>query len=122
MQSTAAVFDQNAALAHVDGDVFILKDLATMLIDRYPDMVAKIEASIQRRDAESLYRAAHTLEGSLTTFFAQPAIAVTKSLQSICETEKWDEALGLVASLNAELQRLVKELQSLTEDSPRQSS
>jgi len=118
METTVTVFDLDAALAHVDGDVFILKDLATMLVDLYPEMVAKIESSIDRRDADSLYRATHTLEGSLTTFFAQPAITVTKSIQSICQSKQWEDAPEIVEFLKTELDRLASKLKSMAETSP----
>ena len=54
-------FDREAALARVDGDLELFKEVVALFVVDAPRLLSQIRASIQRRDGEGLERAAHQL-------------------------------------------------------------
>ena len=57
--------DFDVALAHVDGDLQLLSELAAMFVQDYPRMVDELRDSIGRENPSDLENAAHTLKGRL---------------------------------------------------------
>ena len=68
--SEPAVFDRDAALERMDGDVELLKELVGLFLDECPQRMAEIREALTRRDATKLRQAAHTLKGSVGNFGA----------------------------------------------------
>ncbi|WP_052507462.1 response regulator [Desulfonatronovibrio magnus] len=88
------------ALARIDNDEELLKELGQNFMDSYQDYMKKIKASIIAEDYEALTREAHTLKGMLGVFAAEPAFETAKSLefagrnrQSFSEASKLFEQL-----------------------------
>ena len=69
----AAVFDQQAALARVQGDREMLQEIVRVFFVETPELLAAIRESIARGDSQALARAAHSMKGTVESFGAQAA-------------------------------------------------
>ena len=108
-------FDRAAALARLDDDKSLLRELTSMFLNRYPTMVESIQAAITERDGSQLHKVAHLLEGSLATFFAEAAVTVARALAESGKTKNWTAAEPQFVLLNMELARLDAVLRPLVE-------
>ncbi|HEX8202001.1 MAG TPA: hypothetical protein VF590_16115, partial [Isosphaeraceae bacterium] len=75
-------FDRAAALAGLQGDEDLLRDLATMYLDHYPQMIAELRAALGGGPGD-LYRAAHKLKGDIGYFAAPTALVAALRLAAI---------------------------------------
>lgn len=55
--------DRQFALSRVGGDEELLKEIALIFLEDYPNSLREIRAAIASGDASQLERAAHSLEG-----------------------------------------------------------
>jgi two-component system sensor kinase len=62
------LLDLDKILSRVDGDVALLQELVTIFREDCPSLLEEIGAAVERRDAETLARAAHALKGSIGIF------------------------------------------------------
>jgi CheY-like chemotaxis protein len=107
-ESTAgpAVFDRDAALDRMDGDVDLLKELVGLFLDECPQRMAEIREALTRRDATKLRHAAHTLKGSVGNFGAREAFEGARQLETIAQEQDWEHAEEAWAKLEAAIDRL----------------
>ncbi len=64
---TAAIFDEQAALAYTGGDRRLLKRIISLFRSDRSSALRRIERALAQRDGEALRIAAHTLKGSIAT-------------------------------------------------------
>ena len=93
----------HAALARMDGDKETFQGLAQMFLDRADGLVETIRLAIEQRDVDSTYQAIHKLDGSLTTFYAVPAMETTNLLRNSCQAANWDDAVNLLERLKGKM-------------------
>lgn len=74
--------DEAAALAALADDRKLLADLALMFCEDAPDFLEQLERAVAREDATEARRAAHSLKGLASTFFAEPTIEVAQRLEN----------------------------------------
>lgn len=98
------------ALDVVAGDRLLLVEVVDAFLQEAPQQMSAVEDAIQRRDAVTLRRAAHTLKGSLRYFGAQTAYDVALALEMAGMAEQFDHQLERAASLRNMLQLILKEL------------
>ena len=67
------VFDRDAILTIVEGDIEFLGEIVELFFDDLPGMLADIRDSVVRRDSKALESAAHALKGSVGNFGAKYA-------------------------------------------------
>jgi CheY-like chemotaxis protein len=101
-----------AALAHVEGDVGLLRDLTDMFIEDYPASLSSIRAAIARGDGNALQQAARTLKGMLTSLCAQPALQASLQLEELGRAGDIAEAETACAALETEIERLKADTRS----------
>ncbi|MGZ8217797.1 response regulator [Methylomagnum sp.] len=109
-EDDAAGFDRNAALARVDGDESLLREIAELFFVQTPVLLADIKDAIARRDSQELERAAHTLKSSVGNFAAKGAFEAALRLEkmgaggNLTEVESaYDELVDAVNRLGAGL-------------------
>ena len=81
--ASTAVFDRDAALAHVEGDSALLGELADIFIKHATDMVSLIRDAVSRDDLPALEQAAHSLKGSAANLCASGVTEAAKRLELI---------------------------------------
>ncbi|MCT7975153.1 PAS domain S-box protein [Laspinema olomoucense] len=82
-----------------------------------PDLLETLETSVQKQDAPTLHRAAHTLKSTSATLGAKPLAQLSKQLEKLGRTSSEEgtllppEALALVRAIYLEYERLKPALQ-----------
>jgi len=106
-------FDLNRALARMDGDLDLLKELVGIFLQDAPVLLQRIEDSLTQKDARGMERAAHALKGSVGNFAADTTQELARRLENLGRTNRVEEALPVLAELKQELERLHPELHQL---------
>ena len=73
--------DTASALARVEGDVELLKELVALFLTDLPEMLTSLREAVTAGDANAIERAAHRLKGSVGNFAAQPAFEAALKLE-----------------------------------------
>jgi HPt (histidine-containing phosphotransfer) domain-containing protein len=108
-QNETAV-DWEIARAGVDGDDRLLGELAMILLEECPKLLAQIRAAIACGDCAKIRIAAHTIKGSVGHFGAQSSAAAALQLEQIGRHNQLDDAQAALQTLENELARLEIEL------------
>ena len=109
-----AGFDENAALASVDGDRDFLRQLADTFLQDSPHWLTEIETGLAERASLRINRAAHALKGA-SFYFGAPAVsAAAESLEEAAAACDLTKCIGLHATLKREVGRLQQGLQQFT--------
>jgi len=107
--------DEAAVLAGVGEDRQLLREVVRLFLADYPRRLVEIKDAIRRGDAGGLWRAAHTLKGSVGNFAATKAFAAAHRVESIGEKgDLGDVASEACATLESELALLGEQLRKLT--------
>jgi HPt (histidine-containing phosphotransfer) domain-containing protein len=78
-------------------------------------MMENVRAALAARDAEALFRAAHTLKGSVSVFGAPEVVDAALSLETRARANAMADAEAAWAALQAALARFVPTLAALRE-------
>ena len=103
--ATEPVVDLQQAVARLDNDPTLLRELAEMFLEDGRETMSRLTASIQSLHWEEAVRAAHSLKGLLRTFDAEQAASVAAACETDCRAQRPDAAAQLV-SLETELSRV----------------
>jgi CheY-like chemotaxis protein len=98
--------DTASALARVEGDVVVLKDLVALFLEILPEMMTTLREAVTAGDATAIERAAHKLKGSVGNFAAQPAFEAALKLEILARDATLSEAEPAYAELENEIKRL----------------
>ena len=93
------------ALARVDGDLDLLRKVTSVFLDEYPNTMQRLRAALQQADPQAMRELIHMLQGELSYFALEPAMAQLRLLQ-----QKVHE--GDLQAAGPSLQRLQDELDS----------
>jgi HPt (histidine-containing phosphotransfer) domain-containing protein/CheY-like chemotaxis protein len=96
----------DAAIDRLGGDVELYKDLVTRFLDDSAGTRRQLNNAVERADAKTLHRAAHSLKGLAASV---GAVAVAGALAELEEFGRGDKAVGGVASA---WQRFQSEMES----------
>lgn len=83
MSDEVQVLDRALALSRVDGDEELLREIAALFLDDYPNLEANIKEAVVSRDAKALERASHALKGSVANFAAEAVVRAALNLEMI---------------------------------------
>lgn len=109
------VFDKEAALARVDGDLEFFDELSTLLAQDFPMNYRLLFDAVAGGRAEEACRIAHCIKSALGNLGAMQAYDLAMSLEMAGRSGKLDGAGALVKQLEAafaEYQAEVKLLRS----------
>jgi two-component system sensor histidine kinase/response regulator len=98
--------DTASALARVEGDVELLKELVALFLKDLPEMLTNLREAVTARDATAIERAAHKLKGSVGNFAAQPAFEAALKLEVLGRDGSLSEAEPAHAELENKIERL----------------
>jgi two-component system, sensor histidine kinase and response regulator len=107
---TEAVFDRAAALARVDDDAALLREMAKVFVASYPQQISEIQQAIDKGDPQALITAAHTLKGPLGIFAAHAAYEAALKLETIGHQGDMSQAQEAYTSLQRAMECLIHAL------------
>jgi CheY-like chemotaxis protein len=107
------LLDKAAALANLGGDENVLAEVAHIFLVECSRLMSELREAIHRNNALALERAAHSMKGSIGTFAAQKAYETARRLEEIGREGRLQDAERVYASLEAEIDRLRPEMESL---------
>jgi signal transduction histidine kinase/ligand-binding sensor domain-containing protein/DNA-binding response OmpR family regulator len=109
----AEVLDRATALANLGGDEDVLAEVAQTFLVECSRLMSEVREAIHRRNSSALEHAAHSMKGSVGTFAARKAFETARRLEELGHEGKLTDAEGVFASLEAEINRLKPEMESL---------
>ena len=113
MVNDILVLDRALALSRVGGDEDLLREIAELFLDDYPQLVEKIKQALAANDPRGLERASHSLKGSVANFGADPAYQAALELERIGRTNDMSHAKAAYQRLEQSLNSLQPELADL---------
>ncbi len=109
----APALDREVALARVGGDTELLREIAVLFLENYQGWLEELRAAEASGNAEAVHRAAHGLKGSVANFGARDAVEASLKLEHLGRTGDLTEMPQSLAQLEAALETLRKDLESL---------
>ena len=103
-------FDEQAALARLDGDRDLLRDVAGLFVTEAPRIVQSMRAAVAAGDARALQLSAHALKGSASTFSAKSLVEAAWALEQMGRRADLGGAAEALVGLEREAARLRKAL------------
>jgi HPt (histidine-containing phosphotransfer) domain-containing protein len=111
-------FDPDEARRQVGDDEAILRDVIGLFIEDNPKREAELRRALERRDAELLERAAHTIKGSCVIFGAAAAREAAHALELLGRGRSFEGATEAIARLSKETERFSADFRSFLDASP----
>jgi HPt (histidine-containing phosphotransfer) domain-containing protein len=102
----AGSFDRSAALAVVEGDLALLRELAGVFLADTPALITGLREAVVSRDPHRIAALAHRLKGSAANFRARSATATAQKLEEMGNSDGME---GIDAAL-ADFERAANEL------------
>jgi HPt (histidine-containing phosphotransfer) domain-containing protein len=104
-------FDREEALARVDGDRELFREVMGLFFEDYPATMAEIDNAISEGDGARLNRAAHALKGAVANFGARNAFDLALRLEMMGKGGELGGAKAVFSTLAEEVERLRKALE-----------
>ncbi len=106
VESEAAVFDVQAALAYTGGDRTLLREVVGLFRAECRGALGRIERSIRRSDAGALRSAAHAFKGAIATVGGAAGKSAAADLERLGQSGSLDRAGEAFAVLRDRVERL----------------
>jgi len=100
------LFDKEALLDGVDGDLEFLDETIAMLEEDSQELLEQARAAAEVGDADALVKPAHALKGMLGNFCAPQAEAAARKVEFIGREDRLEGAPAAVDDLCSEVERL----------------
>ncbi|WP_447977044.1 Hpt domain-containing protein [Candidatus Nitrospira bockiana] len=110
--------DFDAALARLDGDEALLRELIDLFLHDCPRLTRTLHDALRRSDAQGVRAAAHTLKGSLKEVSAPAAVQAAYALELMGSANDWTGVDAAVAALDDALARLIPTLERWLHSAP----
>lgn len=107
--------DLQAALLRTDNDRELLRELAALMLEECPALMADLQTAIRSGDQKAIERKAHALKGSIVNFGCAGAVAAAASLELSARNGQTTDFVGRFAQLEEALEPLIKDLIALVE-------
>ena len=101
-----ARFDLEAAIARVDGDVALLRELAGLFRQECPRMMRQLRQAVESEDNAKLEHSAHKLRGALANFFSMGDIEPVRRLEEMGRDNQLANAREALDRLESEIGEL----------------
>ena len=105
------VFDLDAVLEMVDGEVELVQQLAQMLIDDLPDLSVQLRLGVAGNDVESVKQLTHRLKSSVGNLGGRRSQAAVRELELAARSGDLSNAAPLLAQCQHELSEFQSQLQ-----------
>ena len=108
---TSSGLNQAALLEQLDGNLELLAELTSMLLQSYPIQLQQIKQALEHQQTEQLQQAAHTLKGSMSVFPIDSANSLIKRIEQLARGNNLAELEPLIAELENEMEKVLPQLQ-----------
>ncbi|MBN1825195.1 MAG: response regulator [Candidatus Eisenbacteria bacterium] len=108
-----AGIDLRAALALVDDDEELLREIAGILSESMPRLLSNIENAFAGADGEALERAAHSFRGSLGSVCATEAVRAAGEIEELAREGRLADTGEAFARLKTEVERLLPSIDAI---------
>jgi two-component system sensor histidine kinase/response regulator len=112
----AGALDRSGLLARVEGDMELLGDIIELFKDDSVRQIATIRDAIEKKQADAVRRAAHTLKGTCGNLGAPEAAAAAWELEKLAATGDLSRAQESLRSLEAQIEQAGKLLADLRQE------
>lgn len=119
VQYSDPVFDRAAALASLDGDSQLLREVAGIFLAYSPKYMKTIREAIASDDANGLERGAHALKGSAANLLARGLVEAAYRLEEMGRAGSLAGSEAALESLERELRKLRSALEDFEKASAR---
>jgi signal transduction histidine kinase/CheY-like chemotaxis protein len=103
--------DWQAALANLEGDNNLLRELALLFLDDLPQQMEALHHAVDNGRSHDLERLAHRLKGSVGNFAAKPAFDTASRLEEFARQEDSQQIPQAMNVLEDEIQRVREALE-----------
>jgi response regulator RpfG family c-di-GMP phosphodiesterase len=110
------LFNRETALACVNGDLELLREIIVLFLDDSQRMTAELREAIVERDPTRLQRVAHTLKNSLGYFGVEKALQTALALEAKGRETDLEGVEELFDTLVEQLERLEPQLTAFDEE------
>lgn len=104
-------FDRAAALRNLENNEDLLKEIAAIYLDDIGGELDAMRLAVRQGDMETLFRVAHTLKGTLSTFCADEAFDAASQIVHLTRAGDRDAAARQLAVLIPLAEELAAALQ-----------
>src|SRR5580704_12554808 len=111
--SSIGSLDREVALARVGGDPELLKEIAVLFLENYQTWLGELRTAANGGNADAVERTAHGLKGSVANFGARDAVEAALKLETLGRNSDPTEMPESMAALEAALETLRGDLESL---------
>lgn len=101
-----AACNLRAALERLDGDAELLLMLIAVYLEDSVELLSRLGAAIDARDAASAERAAHSLKGLAANFDGLPAVEAALVIETATRQGDWPTTTAGLPLLEQEVSRL----------------
>ena len=110
----AKVFDNDAALRHVEGDRDLLDEIIRIFADQCPRTMFEIQNAIRAADLSVLERAAHSLKGAASNLCADGVTQSAAELEESARSGDSSRSREQFQALEREVEKLLRELEAFS--------
>ena len=110
----AKVFDNDAALRHVEGDRDLLDEIIRIFADQCPRTMFEIQNAIRAADLSVLERAAHSLKGAASNLCADGVTQSAAELEESARSGDSSRSREQFQALEGEVEKLLRELEAFS--------
>ena len=103
-------------MKRVGGNVKLLQEIVHLFLAECPRLLGEVREAVAGGDATRLYRAAHTLKGTVANFKAPAVVDAALRLELMGRSGQLDGSHEVCRTLEAEVERLGKALAELLPD------
>jgi PAS domain S-box-containing protein len=115
-QAEAGAFDHQKALARMDGDLNLFRQVVGIFLADCPKRLADIRDAVAAGDPRKLTSACHTLKGALSYLGTRLALELTLNLELLGKSGTLAGAPQGVAALEVELEHLGRSLERVVQE------
>ena len=106
-------FDHDSALEILGGDEVLLREILALFMEDCPRLMSEIEEAIDRSDADSLKRLAHTMRGVAGNFALKRVVESAMILEANAKADSWGIARETFDDLRQGLDRVFPSLEAV---------
>ena len=110
------IIDIEQAMALVQGDLSLLRELAETFYKMYPTYLAEIDSAIKEQNSQKLEKSAHKFKGALKNFAALESVDIVFNLERIGRENSLSEASEEYQKLEQAVERFRQTLSSLVQN------
>ncbi|MEA1979569.1 MAG: Hpt domain-containing protein [candidate division Zixibacteria bacterium] len=108
-------FDYTQFYETVGEDEDLVKELISIFLEQYPQMMENIETAIKNKNSEELHKTSHKLKGSLSSMCANSSLDQIIALETMAINQDLDNTEITYSKLEKCISDLADELQDKME-------